>query len=87
MVSAVLADLPDTYVTPAGESRRAPMMQGLDQREALIVNLDDGARRALGLWCYLPRTNGGTLVADAASCRSGDLSYWRDGNMSPAGVR
>ncbi len=87
VTSAVLADVPDTYVTATGETRRAPVMRGLDRRKALVVELVDGQRRVMGLWCYLPRTNHGTLVPDAVSCSTGDLSYWRDGQMPPGGLR
>jgi hypothetical protein len=86
VTAAVLADLPRTYVTATGESRLAPMMRGLDMRQALIVDLVGGERRAVGLWCYLPHHDA-RLDHDAATCTTGDLSYWRDGSSPPGGLQ
>lgn len=83
VVGAILAELPTTYVTATGEERAARVQRGLDTRTALVVDLADGTRRVVGLWCYLPRSEEGEVVADAVSCRSGDLYDWRDGNAPP----
>jgi hypothetical protein len=82
---AVLADLPTTYVTAAGETRTACLAAGIATRKAVVIELDDGTRRVIGLWCHLPYSgNGGGLMVRDVDCGIDSLDYWRDGNAPPS---
>lgn len=85
IVSAVRADLPDTYSTLLDGTRRAQMTRGLDSQTALVVELANGQRRVMGFWCYLPHGGAG-LVDESVRCETGDVGYWRDGQKPPAGL-
>ena len=84
VTKAVHAELPTTFVTAAGETRTAEVSVGILTRTAVVVDLVDGARRVIGLWCYLPSsgTTGGLEVADS-TCDLVPLEFWRDGNAPP----
>ncbi len=81
---AVLATIPNTFVTTAGETRTAGLGAGILTREAVVLDFLDGTRRVIGLWCYLPSTGSGTLQAELASCELAPLDYWLDGNAPPS---
>jgi hypothetical protein len=51
----------------------------------MVMDLVDGARRVIGLWCYLP-TSGSSSALDvmAADCDVAPLEFWLDGNAPPA---
>jgi hypothetical protein len=81
---AALATLPTEFVTATGETRRAHVSAGIDTRKAVVIDLVDGSRRVIGLWCYLPYANGGGLIVRDATCDIAPLDYWLDGNVPPS---
>jgi len=81
---AVVAELPTTFVTPDGEVRTARLTVGIATRKAVVIDLIDGARRVIGLWCSLPYTSDGGLIARDVRCSADSLEYWRDGNAPPS---
>lgn len=82
---AVLATLPTEFVTATGETRSAHIIAGIAARKAVVIDLADGSRRVIGLWCHLPYSgNGGGLIVRDASCDIGPLDYWLDGNAPPS---
>jgi hypothetical protein len=92
LVGATLADdpvrivavgLPETFTTTLGETRRAQLQAGIMARRAVVVDLADGLRRVIGLWCHLPRMSDGAFDAMAADCAVAPLEDWRDGAVPP----
>jgi hypothetical protein len=85
---AVLADLPTTYVTAAGETRTARLAAGIATRKAVVIELDDGTRRVIGLWCHLPYSgNGGGLMVRDVDCGNRLarlLARWERAALVPA---
>lgn len=85
VTTAVLAALPTTFVTATGETRTTPLAGGIMTREAVVIDLVDGTRRVIGLWCHLPYAgNGGGLMVRDVTCGIDPLDYWRDGNAPPS---
>ena len=83
VTKAVHADLPTTFVTAAGETRTGEVSVGIQTRTAVVVDRVDGARRVVGLVCYLPSSGTGRLSAANSTCELVPLEYWRDGNAPP----
>ncbi|MEO8570712.1 MAG: hypothetical protein ABI553_03345 [Chloroflexota bacterium] len=83
VTKAVLADLPTTLVNFLGETHTAHLAVGIETRKAVVIDLVDGTRRVIGLWCMLPSSSDGTFLAAEATCRISPLDYWRDGNDPP----
>ena len=83
VAKAVHAELPTTFVTPAGETRTAEVSIGILTRTAVVVDLADGARRVIGLLCHLPSSGTGRLSVANSTCELVPLEYWRDGNAPP----
>ena len=81
---AVLTALPTAYVTASGEARTARLTAGIQTRKAIAVDLTDGTRRVVGLWCYLPYASPGDLLVGDVNCAIVPLDYWRDGNAPPS---
>jgi hypothetical protein len=81
--SMVLAGLPTTYVTATGETLTASVSAGILTREAVVLDLVDGTRSVVGLWCYLPTSGDGVLGVRDVSCDIAPLEYWRDGQVPP----
>ena len=81
--SMVLASLPTTYVTASGETLTASVSAGILTREAVVLDLVDGTRSVVGLWCYLPSSGDGILIVRDVTCELAPLEYWRDGNAPP----
>jgi hypothetical protein len=82
---AVLADLPTTYVMSTGEQRTARLAAGISTRKAVIIDLVDGSRRVVGLWCHLPYSGSDNrLIVRDVTCGIDPLEYWRDGNAPPS---
>ncbi len=81
----VLANLPTTYVTADGEQRTASLTGGILTRKAMVMDLVGGARRVVGLWCYLPTSASGSgLDVTAVDCDVAPLEFWLDGNAPPS---
>lgn len=83
VTKAVHAELPTTFVTAAGETRTGEVSVGIQTRTAVVVDLVDGARRVVGLVCYLPSSGTGSLSVANSTCELVPLEYWRDGNAPP----
>ena len=83
VTKAVVADLPTTFVNFLGETHTAHLGVGIETREAVVIDLVDGTRRVIGLWCLLPTSAAGSFLAAEATCRISPLDYWRDGNDPP----
>jgi hypothetical protein len=81
--SMVLAGLPTTYVTASGETLTASVTGGILTREAVVLDLVEGTRSVVGLWCYLPSSSEGVLSVRDVTCDIAPLEYWRDGNVPP----
>jgi hypothetical protein len=84
VVTAVLADLPTAYVTAGGEPRTAYLTAGIMSRKAIVVDLIDGSRKVIGLWCYLPSTSDASAMAADSHCTIVPLDVWRDGHAPPS---
>ncbi len=83
VTKAAYAELPYTFVAAGGEVRTAEVSVGILTRTAVVVDLVDGARRVIGLLCYLPSSGTGRLSVANSSCELVPLEYWRDGNAPP----
>lgn len=83
VTKAFHAELPSTFVTAAGETRTAEVSVGILTRTAVVVELVDGARRVIGLLCYLPSSGTGRLSVANSTCELVPLGYWRDGYEPP----
>jgi hypothetical protein len=81
--SMLLAELPTTYVNASGETLPASVTGGILTREAVVLDLVDGTRSVVGLWCYLPSSSDGVLSVRDVTCDIAPLEYWRDGKVPP----
>lgn len=80
-----LATLPTTYVTADGEVRTARLSAGIDSRRAIVIDLDDGSRRVIGLWCHISYSGTpSALDVEALMCSIAPLDYWLDGDAPPS---
>lgn len=84
VVTAVVADLPTAYVTAGGEPRTAYLTAGIMSRKAIVIDLIDGSRRVIGLWCYLASTGDRRVLAAGSHCEIAPLDVWRDGHAPPS---
>jgi hypothetical protein len=79
-----VAALPTEYVSPTGEVRTARLSAGILRRKAVVLDLMDGTRRVIGLWCHLPYSgSSGRFMASEATCAVAPLDIWTDGNEPP----
>jgi hypothetical protein len=77
VVRAQLAELPTTFATASGETRTARVAAGIMARTAVVLDLADGSRRVVGLWCHAISVP--TCELDVTA-----LEYWIDGAIPPS---
>jgi hypothetical protein len=84
--ATAVANLPTAFVTASGEPRTARLSMGLNRVTAVVLDLDGGERRVIGMTCYLPYSGGaifGLIVRDA-DCWPWPLDDWLDGHAPPS---
>ena len=77
VVRARLAELPTAYTTATGEARTARLGAGIMARSAVVLDLIDGSRRIVGMWCHAISVPTCILAPNA-------LEYWVDGAAPPS---
>ena len=70
-------------MTDGGETRTGRLIVGIETRSAVVIDLMEGTRRVIGLWCYLPHTSAGDLYDALATCRIAPIDDWLDGHAPP----
>jgi hypothetical protein len=74
VVRTAVAALPTTFVTASGEVIEARLHAGIATRAAVVIDLADGARHVVGMWCH---------AITEATCDLRPLDWWLDGNQPP----
>ena len=77
VVRARLAELPTAYRTVTGETRTARLGAGIMARSAVVLDVIDGSRRVIGLWCHAVSVPTCILAPNA-------LEYWMEGAVPPS---